>query len=415
MGRVVPIAAGFCCALSAAGCSQVPPLWHATNNLPTGTEISIRDVVERVKCELADAVDRKMEDKRFAWLESWTVKADLTLQANESGSLSPSATFVQPLKNAYFLGAGPSSAAFPSGAPGNSVGATAQNFNLGFGANYSGQVFRTETVSFTMSLRELKAWREWGPGRSHTCLPVGSTDLQGNLDLGPWIEAALEPVAKRDLNLGIHPSPGSGGKAASVGAGARTESEGVPDPDLEYFKDYAKNSETDALKSAQQANATARQARTAKFFGPEVRGRIASFAFEASNAAKYSHHAWETLNSTGTRLSHQDIVALATNAAENSEAASRYASAAKLLANPDPPIDSLSHAVNFIVTIGGGLSPNWALLHWKGPATLGNLVSASAIRTHTLNIAMGSPSAAPSTDVERLLNNQAFRQAVQSP
>ncbi|MGV7219655.1 hypothetical protein [Bradyrhizobium sp. UFLA05-112] len=414
MNRIKSIVPGVCCGLLLAACSQVPPLWHATNNLPFSTEISIRDVVERVKCELADAVDHKMEDKRFAWLESWTVKADLTLQANESGSLSPSATFVQPLQNAYFLGAGPSSAAFPSGTPGNSVGATAQNFNLGFGANYSSQVFRTETVSFTMSLRELKAWREWGPGRLHECLPVGSTDLQGNLDLGPWIDAALEPVAHHDLNLGIHPSPGAGGKAASAG-GARTEGTNAPDSDLAYYTDYAKNSETDAVKSAQQANATARQARTTRFLDTRVQARIASFALEASNAAKYSHQAWEKLTNSGKDLSHQDIVALATNAAENSEAAARYASAAKLLANPDPPIDSLSHAVNFIVTIGAGLSPNWALLHWKGPTTLGNLVSASAVRTHTLNIAMGSPSSAPSTDVERLLNNQAFRQAVQSP
>jgi hypothetical protein len=294
--------------------------------------------------------------------------------------------------------------------PGNSVGASQQNFNLGFGATYSGQVFRTETVSFTLSLQDLKEWRLQGPGKTIFCAPVGSTDLQGSLDLKAWIDSALEPVSAGDLEAGIHPAPGSGAKPPAAGGGAarsETEEKGVP-----YFKEYAKNSASDAVKSAQQANATSRQAMIADFLGRKVKRKIAKFALEASNAAIYAHEAYdEAMNET----SRERALVLARSAAENAEAASRYASAAKLLANPDPPIDSLSHALNFIVTVGAGISPNWALVHWKGPATLGNLVAFSGMRTHTLNIAMGSPAAAPSTDVARLLNNQAFRQAVQSP
>jgi hypothetical protein len=406
------------CIMVIGGCTQVPPLSHATNNLPFGPDISVQDVVARVKCELADALNRKMTQKDFAWLQTWTVKADLTLQANDSGGITPSATYIDPLHNAYFLGAGPSSVSFPSGAPGNTVGATAQSFNFGIGATYSGQVFRTETVSFTISLQELRDWREHGAGKNSPCQPVGSTDLQGNLDLAPWIESALEPVRTGELQPGIHPAPGSGAKAAAPAGGGRLVND---TDDVRYFVDYAKNSATDAMKTAQQANATARQARTSDVISRTVKRRVAAFALQASKAAILARRASDEAgdmikNGEFTATASRDrALELATNAAENSEAANRYATAAKLLANPNDPIDSLSHALNFIVTAGVGISPNWALLHWKGPATLGNLASVSGIRTHTLNIAMGSPAAAPSTDINRLLNNQAIRQAVQGP
>ena len=398
--------------LLACGCSEVPPLSHATNNLPFGPEISIHDVVVRVKCELADALDRKMQQPKFAWLQSWTVKADLTLQTNETGGLTPSVSYIDPLRNAYFLGGGPSSVSFPGGVPGNSVGATPQNFSLGLGATYSAQVFRTETVSFTLSLRELQAWREKGEGRFLPCLPVGRADLQGNLDIAPWIDAALGPVDAGDLRLGIHPSPGSGAKStAPAGSGGRTEA--APPEDLQYYKDYAKNAASDALKAAQQANGYKRQAIIANYLDDTAKRRIADYAREASKAAILARRASDGLGAEG--ITSDEMIRLATNATENSEAATRYSSAAKLLVNPDPPIDAISHALNFVVTVGAGISPNWALLHWKGPANVGNLASFSGVRTHTLNIAMGSPSAVPSTDVARLLNNEAFRQAVQSP
>jgi hypothetical protein len=70
----------------------------------------------------------------------------------------------------------------------------------------------------------------------------------------------------------------------------------------------------------------------------------------------------------------------------------------------DPPIDSLSHSVKFVVAVSGNVSPNWALVHFRGPAPTNTpLFSAAHSRTHTLSIAMGSPSA-PEEQV-RALNN----------
>ena len=59
----------------------------------------------------------------------------------------------------------------------------------------------------------------------------------------------------------------------------------------------------------------------------------------------------------------------------------------------DPPINSLSHSVQFVVALTGSVNPNWLLVAFKGPGTTGPLVSGSHTATHTLNIVMGSPSA----------------------
>ncbi|MGA7325328.1 MAG: hypothetical protein WBX25_12770, partial [Rhodomicrobium sp.] len=106
--------------LLTSGCTTVPPLWHATNNLPFSKEISIHEVVQRVKCELADALDKKTSKQKFRWMASWTVKADLTLQTNEIGGITPTAAIIDPLKNTYNLGSGPSSVSYPKGVPGAS-------------------------------------------------------------------------------------------------------------------------------------------------------------------------------------------------------------------------------------------------------------------------------------------------------
>jgi hypothetical protein len=66
----------------------------------------------------------------------------------------------------------------------------------------------------------------------------------------------------------------------------------------------------------------------------------------------------------------------------------------------DPPIDGLSHSVRFVVAVNGSLSPNWTLVHFRGPTASGSLFSGSHSRTHTLSIAMGTPQ-----EQARALNN----------
>ncbi len=68
---------------------------------------------------------------------------------------------------------------------------------------------------------------------------------------------------------------------------------------------------------------------------------------------------------------------------------------------PDPPMDGLLHSVQFVVTHGANVSPNWSFLVWKGPSVTTPGASATGQRTHILNIAIGSP-----REGDRLIQNQ---------
>ena len=70
------------------GCSATPPM-EAVTGTPD-SPVFIKDVVDRVKCELAGAFGDKLSNPEYYWLRTWTVKADLTLIVTDSGSLTPS-------------------------------------------------------------------------------------------------------------------------------------------------------------------------------------------------------------------------------------------------------------------------------------------------------------------------------------
>jgi hypothetical protein len=59
----------------------------------------------------------------------------------------------------------------------------------------------------------------------------------------------------------------------------------------------------------------------------------------------------------------------------------------------DPPLDTISHQVQFIVLWNASANPSWTLLHFKGPSpSSGSMFSATKTSTHTLNIVLGPPS-----------------------
>jgi hypothetical protein len=446
------VAALACVALSsaAAGCSTVPPLSAATNNFPFTSSIPIHDIVQRVKCELSDALDEKTQQPQFRWMASWTAKADLTLEVNDSAGISPSATFIQPLHNAFFFGVGPSSINTATGAATNVVAATPQNFNLGFGANLSGSADRTELLSFTVSVDELRKFRRrlreqetrGGLPPNSLCYPVGVNDLQGGLDLKSWIDSALEPVGRGDLAPGNHPAPGTVAKAPSAkptsagitphgGAPMKPEDKAPYDARMTSYQAQIKTFMDDANKAAGQAFESATQVRhlyaTTHLFDRQIRdlaywARQQAIATQlaATDALKYADDAKPNTDH-GKEINKaqydDDLSNVAKDlqiAALNADAAGQNAALAAKLANPDPPIDSITHSLQFIVAAGGSISPNWTFLHWKGPAQSGSLASLSGIRTHSLNIALGSPTGGGLVEVNRVLGNQALRQAVQT-
>ena len=91
--------------------------------------------------------------------------------------------------------------------------------------------------------------------------------------------------------------------------------------------------------------------------------------------------------------------------------AAKTVTAAIVKFKPDPPIDGLLHSVQFVVAYGGSVTPNWTFLAWKGPGITLPAASASGVRTHILNIALG----APGKEGERLIQNQTVLNALSHP
>jgi hypothetical protein len=243
------------CGIAETSCVAPPSLTAATNNFPFSSSIPIHDVVQRVKCDLTAALYEKIyknkNPQKFAWMQNWTAKADLTLEVNESGGLTPSFSYIQPLSNAFLFGLGPNSINAATGATTNVVGATAQNFTLGVGGTLSASATRTETLSFNLSMAELKDWKDSRQkmldkgvelNGIYSCDPSAPTDLQAGLDLSSWLNEALKPVESGDLQAGIHPTPSQSGpsaasspapKAAAGAGGLKTlQQKELPDPTL---------------------------------------------------------------------------------------------------------------------------------------------------------------------------------------
>lgn len=215
------VASASVCGLAVASCLAPPPLTQATNNLPFTGSIPIHDVVQRVKCDLADALYEKVyhskDPLKFAWMQNWTAKADLTLEIDNSGGITPSVSYSWPLPNAYLTGLGPNSINTSTGAVTNVVSSTSQSFTLGASGTFIGSATRTETLSFNISMAELKEWKAnrlklINSGQKlvgiYSCDPAAPTDVQAGLDLKSWLDEALRPVELGDLQTGIHPSPG---------------------------------------------------------------------------------------------------------------------------------------------------------------------------------------------------------------
>ena len=172
-----------------SACSSVPSLEAASGAGPSQTNILIADVVRRVKCEIADAFDDKLGDRNFDWLWNWTAKVDLQLQVNETAGASPGVTYTHYYPNAFITSAGSELT------NGSLIGYFQQTFTLAGGVTYTTQAQRAETVSFTLPLQEVKAWRAGLDGRAQAgaigerdlCGATGR-ELRGNLGLKEWVD-----------------------------------------------------------------------------------------------------------------------------------------------------------------------------------------------------------------------------------
>jgi hypothetical protein len=191
------------CSVFVAGCMNTPPLVQATDGRES--HVMIRDVVQRVKCELSNAFDEKTEQPEYRWLSNWVAHADLTLTIADNAGLSPTGSFTQTLHSQLNHDVG------PAGLVGGKFPAVGQSFVVSAGANLSGTATRTETLSFTVALNELKMWRRAldrleaaYPPEKRSCNFGAATGITGNLGLEEWVDAAFYPAEIRQLEAGIH-------------------------------------------------------------------------------------------------------------------------------------------------------------------------------------------------------------------
>lgn len=439
--RVV-VGAGTICALFLFGCGRVPPQ-EAVNNIP------IHDIVQRVKCELADALDEKLKRDDFAWMKRWTVAVDLTLEVNQQGGITPNGGYIQPMKNVLVTNTGPSS--FSSNGS-TTTSAIAQKFVFGASANLTGQAVRTEVLSFSLSLQELSRWRKELRYKLEHGIPTEDArgcdlpegfDLDGTLRLAEWLDPSLQPVALRDLQPGFHPRPNVGAaKASTKGSGPSGVRSGLVPCDTadqarannaadkaESYKDRVAAARKKANDAEKQATDTERQARQSGELTKRFKARAIAFARLAKKRAEATQRAADDAGSAivsaraaaaetcdpdaaeaNAKLAFENLKIAETDAEE----AVQLAAYAEKNLSPDPPIDSMSQQIQFVVTTSASIAPTWLLVHWQGPSATSNLASVQGIRTHTLNITLGPPSGNSPTRALDIINSQNVVNAIRS-
>ncbi len=445
------------------GCMSTPDLSQATG--AEHSEIMIKDVVQRVKCELSEAFDKKVDQRDFRWLASWTAHADLSLQINDNAGVTPNGTYTR------YLG---KTAALQDK---NIIQSVAETFTFSASANLNGQAVRAETVSFTIALDELKVWRKQLdkmeanlPPEKRTCYFDGATGVTGNLGLKEWVDSAFFPVEAGQLQAGIHPYGGGGGKSAGVQGpsrgGAKGKAEAVVTRDKiakeaavwaqELSQLQAKTKASFAkIDTAIQNMATADadlqnklsvldDSKYKPVLAPYLKAaysksksfdtylknhkadedKCTAYKVNLGNAVTLLGQLQAELNKPGGEVTvpmemaynslsdemdgihANDYPAQSAKCATAlTQAADRAAKNAAALPNQiDPPINSVAHSISFVVAYGAGISPSWSLLQFKGPSGGGNtpFFSASGTRTHTLNIALAPRSGGPAIGTDAL-------------
>ena len=364
------------------GCATVPPLQE--------DGIAISEIVRRVKCELAFAVpepEPPYPTGRYQWMSNWTAKVDLTLITNDQAAITPTVSFLTPMR--------------PVTIP--ILGTFTRSFGFGVGGGVTTNALRNETLSFTLSMKELRA----GKYRGDCDLPNGF-NLYGNLGLKEWIASALTPVNQRQLTVGYHTAPGAKPPLAPAVSTARPANAKEELENAAIAADYYAK---EAKKAADVvSNDTAKLDVQKAYDDARLVYGAAKEATKQVDKAKDAYRRAKT-DPANTLADLDRLLKSATDSGADATS-SKTAVAAMLEMLPhDPPIDSIGHQVQFIVVSTGNIAPNWSLVHFKGPAASGNLASLTDTRTHTLNIAMGSPSAPATPDrtasVEQLrqLNN----------
>jgi hypothetical protein len=391
---------GSLLALPLAGCDTLPPLER-------GPAVSTSQIVERVKCELAQAVEPYLrKGNPFPWFQKWTAEIDLTLVVTDQTGLTPSVAFIEPLRNAVFPG----------------ISSIVQNFTFGASAGLNSTATRTEQLSFAIALKDAPAELK-NPNCS--ALP-NIRDLNANLGMSEWIESAFEPIAFGQLKQGTQKLPAQPKKlsVAPPLPPPKATSTGMTIQSLRESPTGQK--ELDALiKSLPSIPAKDKTATVADFL--DKFNKIAYTLIDLSitdidNFIKVIDRLKKNLDAIGKTdkagnynvpktLDNTQVEIPTSDGLDHPGTLREYAGeirqallvskewAKSQLPPPKPaledPIEVIGHQVSFIIAVNGGVGPNWTLAKFKGPVQAGgNLVGGTRTRSHGLVITLGPPGSA---------------------
>jgi hypothetical protein len=346
----------------------------------------VEEIVRRIKCDIYQAVaDRLRQPYGYEWLHAWTVQANLNLIVNDVSAVSPGAVITEPLQ----------AVTIPQ-----KVTNFGQSFNVGLGAGANNTATRNETITFTVSLEELVA--QFGQ-HARGCDFAAGIDLQSELGLKEWISASLAPVEAGDLRVGYHKTPKSGPGAATAKASITDAQKALGGVKLHQPENTGgvhcdipstipKRGYGPPSSASLSSDLTIVQCEIMNIFNDEV------FDFSKLDGGQVKYIA-QTITDIQRVIA--ELLLMHTDAAGRAAAALER-TAIELTTFVDPPIDTISHQVQFIITLNANATPSWTLVNFKGPGpSSGSLFSLSKTKTHTLNIVLGSPSSA---DAQGALN-----------
>jgi hypothetical protein len=454
------ISAVMVIAVTLSSCVVIPP--H--DGL---ARVPLDHIVKLVKCDLMNSIraeileqqdrqrPRRLSDNRFAFLAEWAAKVHLTIAVDDTGSVNPGATFIDP----------------------KAIAGT--SFSVGAGGGMTTEAVRQEDVEFFLSFSEIgvefaKLERGTAPGMAKYdfCAPADGLLLESNLGLKPMLDMALKPVEQQTLTRGDHAGLAASPSPALQSANKTLEDyltniEARPPPAEGGFK-FLKNGKlveapigADPQVAADQAQAerleTDAQAIIKNIVAPLY--DLASSSLpkacleDKKTSGAKSKHGVRLADAGLTTLKGMAVIAastvsvrkLAVDDAKSSEASGSALKSEKdsqtetvnaamafvkkmedCAAHPPKeekplydPLSTISETINFYITFSGSVTPTWKLVRVTAPLAP-TFLSASRKDTNTLIIVMGRPDTTngKAATASAAMNNQLLAlqlaQAVQS-
>ncbi|WP_159007776.1 hypothetical protein [Bradyrhizobium sp. S69] len=421
-----------------AGCSVAP-------NISNPDGVPVRDVVQRIKCELNTAISTPLqkakEDENLAWFKTWTAKIDLTLAVSDLAQINPTGSTVSPLQNAY-----PNVG--PSALGGTAIAAAAQKFTFGFNAAATGQRTRTEDISFTLSMEEL----EKTPAKD--CERLLQSQSADSLGFNEWIDTRVFSLVLPDKNGEVILAEGQHSQGAAKGtpaklsdpvkltlpkggvaAGAQFKGEIVPPSALEdiihWIDDVEQNKEV-VVKAERDVEKN--KAKCPASFRNNADGVIPDYNEFALHVLLFrttldddltDHSLLEAIDKRIPQLKRQSGIKLPNplpTTTAKTEYSSAKAAAEKLhelalkvksdhdmctiaaTGKKNPPIDLTTYTTQFVITFNLGLSPTWTFVRLTGPSGTTPLASLSRADTHTISVILAPSAAGPDVQNQRFIN-----------